>query len=245
VVRSNLGNVSQLWVFDGDDTLWFVEPLYDEARTRAAAVVARAGLDPADWESLERKIDVDNVAIYGVNPERFPTSCTEAYRLAAGHAGVRTQTGVEVAVRQAAGSVFSALAPVHPDAARVVQALRKRGPAVLLTKGDERIQVKRIADAGLTDAFDEVRIVTQKDEQSFFEVLDEYRVRPAMAWSIGNSLRSDINPALRVGMNAVWIDAHVWEFERAEAEPVLAHVRVVTDLRDVPEVTIGVPLAVG
>ena len=236
--------VEQLWVFDGDDTLWFVEPLYDEARAAAAGIVAAAGLDPAPWELDERSIDVANVAVYGVMPERFPTSCVEAYRRSAWRAGSEPRREVEEAVWAAAETVFAAIAPAHPDADKVVRALQTHGPAVLLTKGDERIQVKRIADAGLTGAFDEVRIVPQKDETTFAEVLEDHGFAPSAAWSIGNSIRSDINPALRIGMNAVWIDADVWEYERTESSPLQPEVRTVSDLRDVPLVATGVPLAV-
>ena len=67
-------------VFDGDDTLWFVEPLYDDARAEAAAIVAAAGLDAGNWESLQRRIDVRYVPYLGVSSKRFPKSCVEAYR---------------------------------------------------------------------------------------------------------------------------------------------------------------------
>jgi len=68
-----------LVVFDGDDTLWFVEPLYDDARARAAVIVAEAGLDAARWKSLQRRIDLLAVRRYGVTAQRFPQSCVKAY----------------------------------------------------------------------------------------------------------------------------------------------------------------------
>ncbi|PYR76138.1 MAG: hypothetical protein DMF87_18855, partial [Acidobacteria bacterium] len=61
-------------VFDGDDTLWTTEPLYDEARQRARREVAAAGVDGAEWERLERATDVKNVTVMGFSVERFPTS---------------------------------------------------------------------------------------------------------------------------------------------------------------------------
>ena len=60
-------------VFDGDDTLWNTERLYDAARAKARHVVEKAGLDGARWEELERRIDVENVAHLGFSTERFPT----------------------------------------------------------------------------------------------------------------------------------------------------------------------------
>jgi putative hydrolase of the HAD superfamily len=236
--------MDQLWVFDGDDTLWYVEDLYDQARTSASLVVRADGLDPHRWELIERRIDFDNVAIYGLSSTRFPTSCVEAYAVLAREYSREPDPAVSEQVWSAAMSVFRSVAPVHPDARRVVDALRAKGPVVLLTKGDEAVQEKRIADAGLVGVFDEIRIVHEKGESEFQAVLGAYGFDPTSAWSIGNSVRSDINPALQVGMNAVWIDAHVWEFERVEAEPCDARLRVVSNLRDVPLEVIGVPLTV-
>ena len=242
--RRYAGGVDQLWVFDGDDTLWAVEPLYDQARSRAACIVAKAHLDPARWEERERALDVANVAVYGVSPERFPTSCVQAYEQEATERGKPILREVAEAVWAAAETVFRAVAPVHPDARRVVEAVRVQGPTVLLTKGDYGIQHKRIADSGLADAFDDVVVVAEKNERAFLSVLLKQGFDASASWSIGNSVRSDINPALRIGMHAVWVDAHVWEYERAEAVP-LDGVQLVHDLRDVPLATTGVPLAIG
>ncbi len=66
-------------VFDGDDTLWSTEQLYDDARARARKVVAQSGMDAARWEECERHIDVLNVQKLGYSMDRFPTSCVQAY----------------------------------------------------------------------------------------------------------------------------------------------------------------------
>lgn len=51
-------NVQQVLVFDGDDTLWFVEPLYDEAHSKARSLVESSGLDGGSWEARQRILDV-------------------------------------------------------------------------------------------------------------------------------------------------------------------------------------------
>jgi putative hydrolase of the HAD superfamily len=105
---------------------------------------------------------------------------------------------------------------------------------VLLTKGDDTVQRRRIHQADLELAFDGIHIVPDKTEATFLSLLDHYGCPPAEAWSIGNSLRSDINPALRIGMNAIWVDAHVWEYERSETAPVAGNLQIVASLDDVP-----------
>jgi phosphoglycolate phosphatase-like HAD superfamily hydrolase len=66
-------------VFDGDDTLWWTEPLYDEARQAARAIVEQGGLDGAAWDALQRQLDVENVARLGYTRNRFPTSCARLW----------------------------------------------------------------------------------------------------------------------------------------------------------------------
>ena len=65
--------ILQAVVFDGDDTLWRTEHLYDDAQIRARQIIVDAGIDGAEWEKLERKIDVQNVASLGFAINRFPT----------------------------------------------------------------------------------------------------------------------------------------------------------------------------
>ena len=160
-------------VFDGDDTLWLVEHLYDEARADAAAVVAAAGIDPVRWDVLEREIDVRNVERLGVSALRFPTSCVEAYVVAANEQGKTPRGAVSERVRTAATAVFERPAPVVDEAEVVVEQLRSRYSVVLLTKGEPWVQRRRIAQSGLDDAFDLVLIVESKSETEFVQVLRE------------------------------------------------------------------------
>jgi len=205
-------------VFDGDDTLWFVEPLYEDARTEAAAIVAAAGLNAADWESLQRRIDVQYVSSYGVSPKRFPKSCVDAYRMLARQSVHGFDPSVAALVCDAARSVFTRPAKPASGVGHVLDLLRDEFRLVLLTKGEEQIQRKRIADAGLADAFDHVAIVPDKGSREFSEVLAVVGASADSAWSVGNSLASDIKPALSIGMHAIWVDAPVWEYERRDSQ---------------------------
>ena len=62
-------------IFDGDDTLWLTEYLYDDARREARTIVEGLGLNGARWEELAQRLDQQNVAVFGFSPQRFPTSC--------------------------------------------------------------------------------------------------------------------------------------------------------------------------
>jgi putative hydrolase of the HAD superfamily len=64
-----------------------------------------------------------------------------------------------------------------------------------------------------------VYILPRKTEQEYLQILDAWGVAPVDAWAVGNSVRSDINPALRVGIRAVWIARPTWLYEEASLLP--------------------------
>jgi haloacid dehalogenase-like hydrolase len=141
-------------VFDGDDTLWCTEQLYDDARWNARRIVADAGLDGAKWEELERRIDVANVAILGYSMERFPASCVLAYEEICRGEGRTPEISVADRIRHAARSVFERTPPLVSGASETLTCLRARGTRLaLLTKGDPELQSRRIDHSGLRDLF--------------------------------------------------------------------------------------------
>ncbi|MGH9195436.1 MAG: hypothetical protein ACRD1T_06830 [Acidimicrobiia bacterium] len=89
-----LGQLWGLLIFDGDDTLWVVEPLYDEARALVRTYIESLEMDGARWEEFQRKIDIGNVQILGLSSTRFPTSCIQAYEHLAASPGLRHGRGV-------------------------------------------------------------------------------------------------------------------------------------------------------
>src|SRR5688572_27640363 len=114
-------------VFDGDDTLWSTEPLFDRARQDARAAVVDSGLDRAECERVERRIDVENVRLLGFSIERFPTSCVQAYEAVAHASGIPVNPEVSDRIRSAARSVFSQDPPLVAGALETLQRLRRQG----------------------------------------------------------------------------------------------------------------------
>jgi putative hydrolase of the HAD superfamily len=209
--------MARLVVFDGDDTLWSTEPLYDSARAAARRIVERVGLDGARWEAVERVIDVANVTQHGMSPVRFPTSCVDALEHVAGGP---VDPALRQAVWDAAAAVFASPAPLMEGAKEVVGAVAREHHVALLTKGDPEVQERRVDTSGLRHLLDRVEVVPEKSASSFASLAWRLGVPPGEAISVGNSLRSDVLPAVEAGMAAVWIDAPVWEWERTVSHDV-------------------------
>jgi putative hydrolase of the HAD superfamily len=223
-----------LVVFDGDDTLWLVEHLYDRARQNAGEIVALSGLDPVRWAASQRERDVRNVRSMGLSTKRFPTSCVQAYVALCEEAGSPVSPPVQDRIWNAASEVFHWEAEPIEAAREVLGVLAPSYRMVLLTQGESWVQERRVADSGLEPFFQSIRVVPAKTAGTFRRLLQNVSVPPERACSVGNSLASDINPALSCSMAAIWINAEVWEYERRETTPVAGRLEVAHDLRNVP-----------
>jgi putative hydrolase of the HAD superfamily len=203
-----------LLIFDGDDTLWETEALYDRARSDSAAIAQSVGLDPGRFEELQRRIDAENVRTMGLSADRFPQSSVQALTALAEESAITLTSSAVESVRRASAAVFDATAPLLPHAAEVVQLLAGQHSLALCTKGAPDVQERRIDDSGLREYFDRILVVPTKDSTTFKGLLHDFDVAAPASVSIGNSLPSDIAPALELGMHAIWIDAYVWIHER-------------------------------
>ena len=228
-------------VFDGDDTLWWTEPLYDIARDLAGDVAAADGLDAEEFDRVQKEIDVANFPAYGLTRERFPTSSVQAYDRLCAENRRKVNPVARQAVWYAADTVFTSSAEVHGHADDVLETLRWDGyRLVLYTKGDEEVQKKRIRDSGLAHHFTEVVICDHKKAEDFREVVqrnDGWCTHPtSRAISIGNSYKSDIAPALEIGMWGVWIEAYTWKHEHHERAEDHGHPKLIEafGLHEVP-----------
>jgi putative hydrolase of the HAD superfamily len=207
--------MSRAVVFDGDDTLWQTEQLYDDARSLARGIVEAIGLDGDKWEAVERGLDVRNVERFGHSPDRFPRSCVEAYiSLCLAERRAPNQETVD-AIRTAARTAFTREAPLVDQAQEIISELAQRGfRLALLTKGDTDVQMRRVAESGLAPFFDVIAVVDRKTPEVFRSVMARLGVAPSDTVTVGNSVRSDVLPSIAAGARPIWIDAHVWEYER-------------------------------
>ena len=224
-------------IFDGDDTLWSSEQLYDDARSRGRLIVSNSGLNGAEWEQRERLLDVQNVAKFKYSTDRFPTSCVQAYEELCRSSGRRIDNGITTQIRRTAKSAFENDPPVMPGAKETLALLRSRGARLaLLTKGDYALQCRRIERSGLREFFDVIRIVPEKTSDVIRDVVSALGVDAGSTWMVGNSMRSDIFPAMKAGLRTVRIPAHVWEYERTYDRIESDGVITTYHLADVPTV---------
>jgi len=204
----------RLICLDADDTLWHNESFFRATFGRFAALLA--GFAPADdLQRLVDEIEHRNLVAYGYGAKGFILSMLETATEVAGDALP------PAAVRDILALGREMLAhPIEPlpGVNEALPALSRRAPLVLVTKGDLHHQEAKLAASGFGAWFTGVEIVSDKRPETYARIFARYGAAPAEAAMAGNSVRSDILPALEAGAWAALIPFElVWSHEAAAA----------------------------
>jgi putative hydrolase of the HAD superfamily len=123
----------------------------------------------------------------------------------------------EAQIRSFAQSIAEQDIELLPGVAELLPELASRHCLILMTKGSQAEQADKLSRSGLAQHFTAVEIVPEKNPAAYREVMYRNECAPNSTWMIGNSPKSDINPALAAGLNAVFIfHKDTWVLEHAE-----------------------------
>lgn len=199
--------------FDGDDTLWHSEMLFDVTQQRFCELLAPY----VDASSVtQRLLDAErrNLELFGYGVKAFTLSMIETALEVSGN----RVSGEDVATIVGWGKQML----THPvelldGVEETLRALHGDHRLALVTKGDLFHQESKVAQSGLGDLFEHVAVVAEKDERTYARVTSELDVPPERFLMVGNSVRSDVVPVLGIGGRAVHIPYHItWALEVAE-----------------------------
>ena len=198
--------------FDGDDTLWHSEGYYREASARFTTIVGRyVDVGDAQVQATMLATERRNLKLFGYGAKGMTLSMVEtAIAITAG----RICAADIHALVEIGKTVLQHPVELLPGVREAVAAVAERHAVVLITKGDLFHQEKKVAQSGMTDLFGRIEIVSEKDVSTYRRVLGEFSLQPAQFAMVGNSLRSDIEPVIRLGGWGVHMPYHVtWEHE--------------------------------
>jgi putative hydrolase of the HAD superfamily len=215
---------------DADDTLWHNESLFRLTQQRFFDLLADVA-EPAMLEQRLAEVEKRNLRLYGYGVKGFTLSMIEtAMELTGGEAPPRIVREILAAGREMLSEPVEPLPGVDSALAQ----LSERYRLVLITKGDLLHQEQKLAASGLGDLFVAVEIVSEKDASTYERVFNRHGTGPAEAVMCGNSVRSDILPALEAGAWAAHVPYPlVWAHEIADApldHPRFAELSSITEL---------------
>jgi putative hydrolase of the HAD superfamily len=200
--------------FDADDTLWQNEQYYRLTEEHFQSLLGEFAAG-ADISARLLEAEKRNLEHYGFGIKGFTLSMIE--------------TAIEVTDGQVPGEIISRILDIGRDLLRhpvecmphveeTLQALNGHYLLVLITKGDLFDQERKLAQSGLGDYFDAIEIVSDKNATTYRRIFQKVADGPERAMMVGNSLKSDIVPAIAAGAYGVFIP-HVltWVLEHVEA----------------------------
>jgi putative hydrolase of the HAD superfamily len=171
-----------------------------------------------DVEQVSRTFDLierKNVRLNGYGGENFVESLKETYLCFRGHAG-HAKSEI-ITIDEMASQVRCHPIQLLEGVAESLGILSRRHQTILLTKGNPKEQTRKIETSGLAGYFRVIEIVKEKDVDSFRELIARRQLPKRDTCMVGNSPKSDINPAVAAGIRAFYIPhARTWEMEREE-----------------------------
>ena len=198
---------------DADDTLWHNETVFRLTQARFLDLLTEH--ENAVIEARLAEIERRNLQLYGYGVKGFTLSMIEtAMEMCDGE----PPAGVIREILAAGREMLAHPVETLPGVDEALTRLSGRYRLVLITKGDLLDQERKLAASGLGDLFAAVEIVSEKDRATYERVFTRHGTGPAEAVMVGNSMKSDVLPALEAGAFAVHIPYVVtWAHEVADA----------------------------
>lgn len=216
-------------IIDADDTLWENNRYFEEGKERFLSLLEGRGHDRSAVTALLAEVGKAHVARWGYGALCFGRTLREVYALL--RCQEREQQNL---IEEIEEEIF--YHPVMPFSGveETLEQLAARYHLFLLTKGDWREQSRKVRISGLRRHFDQVCVVPEKDAPTYARLLRECGFGRDRTWVIGDSIRSDIRPAVDNGLRAVYIPNHrPWSHE-VDTLPAGNGVHQVEHFRDLP-----------
>ena len=207
----------QFLIFDADDTLWENNIYFERAFDAFAAYLAHSSLTPQQVRDVLDEIEAANNKIHGYGTLNFARNLRQCYEHLAerdvSEADLKTVVGFAEQILECPMEVIEGV----PE---TLEYLAGRHDLTLFTKGHWEEQKLKIDRSGLGAWFSHTAIVKEKDASAYRALVEQRGLDPERTWMIGNSPKSDINPALEAGLRAVFVPhAHTWILEKQEIRP--------------------------
>ncbi len=213
-------------IFDADDTLWENNIYFEQAIAEFVTLLDHSTLTPPEVREVLDRIEHATIGLHGYGAAGFAHSLSETFRELA--EGDVTEEDVE-RVRALGVRILTQEKELLPHVEATLAELGRRHTLAILTKGNQEEQELKVERSGIAHYFSRIEIVAEKETDTYRHIIAVHGWEAASTWMIGNSPKSDINPALAAGLNAVYIPHHAtWAMEHQEIEPPADPTRLLT-----------------
>jgi putative hydrolase of the HAD superfamily len=203
-------------LIDADDTLWENNIFFEKAIDDFISRLEHLGYTREYIRHILNATERRNIRQHGYGVRSFRRSLEDTYLKLAGNSARREMVKD---IEQMAQELESTPPHILDGVPETLAYLAKHHRLILLTKGEPAEQAAKVERSGLQAHFDAIEIVLEKDSGTYGRMIEQFKIVKSHGWMVGNSPRSDINPALQSGLNAVFIPhSATWELEKSELE---------------------------
>jgi len=196
--------------FDADDTLWVNEPYFRKTEERFYALL-EGYLTTHNLERELLKTEIDNLILYGYGVKGFILSMIET-ALKVSDKNISAE--IVERIIQMGKELLEEPIELLEDVETVLSALKPKYRLVVATKGDLLDQERKLRKSGLTHYFHHIEIMSEKGEADYIKLIRHLDIKPEEFLMIGNSLKSDVLPVIKIGGHGIHIPYHTtWAHE--------------------------------
>jgi putative hydrolase of the HAD superfamily len=220
----------QTLLIDADDTLWENNIFFEKSIDQFVTQLEHLGYTREYIRHILNETEKRNIRQHGYGVRSFRRSLEETYLKLAGNAARRE---IVQEIERLAVELEATPPHIMDGVPETLAYLAKHHRLVLLTKGEAAEQAAKVERSGLQSYFDAIEIVIEKDAAVYERMIEQFKIVKTQGWMVGNSPRSDINPALQIGLNAVFVPhSNTWHLEHAELESGTGKLLILTSFRE-------------
>jgi putative hydrolase of the HAD superfamily len=210
-------NGAQTLLIDADDTLWENNIYFERAIAKFISFLNHREYSSEMVRMVLNDVERESIVRHGYGLHSFAHALVETFE----RLSVDPVTpGLHERIRSFAHQIAGHPIEVLPGVPETLQYLGERHHLILMTKGNPAEQSGKVERSGLKEYFSAVEIVAEKDESTYRSVIAKYALPADATWMVGNSPKSDINPALAAGLHAIFIPhGNTWILEHEEVAP--------------------------
>lgn len=220
-------NGAQTLLIDADDTLWENNIYFERAIAKFISFLDHREHSPEAVRLVLNDVERESIVKHGYGLHSFAHSLVDTFEKLS---VVPITPELHERVHSFAHQIAEHPIEFLPGVPETLQYLGERHRLIMMTKGNHAEQSGKVERSGLKKYFSEVEIVAEKDESTYRSAIAKYGLRADSTWMVGNSPKSDINPALAAGLHAVFIphgDTWILEHEEMATAPASQRLLVV------------------
>jgi putative hydrolase of the HAD superfamily len=201
-------------LIDADDTLWENNIYFERAIANFISFLNHHEFTPDQVREVLYDVERENIRLHGYGMDSFALALVKCFE----QLSVEPLTAaLHDTIRGFAYAIAEHPMEILPEVPETLADLAQRHYLFLVTKGNITEQTGKFERSGLKAHFTAIEVVAEKDAAAYRGVVEKYGLLPDVTWMIGNSPKSDINPALEAGLHAVFVPHHnTWMLERGE-----------------------------